>query len=105
MLAPVLEKAKEKLGEEVHDRMHRGGSSAREEYFTIRGRFANSDDQVGLKKFQREHFPLLPRADRDNILRLMLESYEEDSSEFVKMTRSMSEADKLRLMETIVMED
>jgi hypothetical protein len=104
LLAPAMHDAFEEELEKIRERMRRGGPSARQEYLEIYERFAKSDDEAGLQKAQREYLPLLPRADRDEILRLMLRSYR-DSPEFIKMTQGMSEGEQLRLMESIVMDD
>jgi len=87
LFAPVMHDAIAEELEKIRERMRRGGPSARQEYMEIHGRFVKSDDEAGLQKFQREHLPLLPRADRDEILRLMLLSYRE-SPEFIKITRT-----------------
>jgi hypothetical protein len=102
--APMMDGLLKEATDEVHGIMRAGGQPAQQRYWEIYERITESDDAPGLKKFQREHLPLLPQADRDEILREMLGWYQ-DTPEFRKITKGMSEGEQLRLMEAIVMDD
>jgi len=88
----------ETLKKELEAEMRAGGASGRQRYVETCARLEQKGTLAELRKFERTYFPMLPRADRDLLLRDMVQNLKGDP-EFIRTTRGLDERAVLTLVE------